>query len=537
MRIGTRIGVGFVAALAVVAGVSAVSWFAASDLTRTTQWVDHTNDVLRSVDQTLADLVDVETGARGYAITGSGPFLTPFELGMQRVPADIAQLERLVADDPIQRVRVMQLHATAHRRLDLATALVATRRSEGAAEAVALVERGGGKVAMDQARAVIATIHSEELRLLARRTAQQRERAIAVRRVTIASATALSLLALAGVVLLTQSITRPLRSLGRTARRIGGGERTVSDEATRRDEIGDLARAFDAMALQRARADDRLRTLLDDAGDAFLLADLDGRYIDVNVAACTLAGYRRDELLGKTIMDLIPREDVPRLAASKERLLSPGAVETDEWTLVRKDGEHVPVEVTAKILADGRWQAFLRDIRERKRANAERERLLVIEQQHRRQLETIRESALTISALWTATGTRDIAGVLQAIVDEARRLTGADYAALGVGMDRTKPFEPWVYSGMTAEDVMKIGRAPRPLGVLGYVAEDGTPLRIDHYRDHPRSVGTPPGHPPVDGISACRSAATAATSETSISASAPALRRSPPRIKRQSNCW
>jgi PAS domain S-box-containing protein len=51
----------------------------------------------------------------------------------------------------------------------------------------------------------------------------------------------------------------------------------------------------------------------------------------------------------------------------------------------------VPVEVSSNILPDGRWQAFVRDISERKRIEDEREQLLASEQLTRRQAETANE--------------------------------------------------------------------------------------------------------------------------------------------------
>ena len=111
----------------------------------------------------------------------------------------------------------------------------------------------------------------------------------------------------------------------------------------------------------------RTREVIELAADAFFQADLNARFTDVNQAACRLLGYDRDELIGKTIVDIIPREDVPRLAATREYLLSPDTVQVAEWTQLRKDGTPIPVEVSSKILPDGRWQAFARDISERKR--------------------------------------------------------------------------------------------------------------------------------------------------------------------------
>jgi len=116
-----------------------------------------------------------------------------------------------------------------------------------------------------------------------------------------------------------------------------------------------------------ARSMARTREVIELAADAFFQADLNARFTDVNQAACRLLGYDRDELVGMTILDIIPREDVPRLFAAREYLLSPDTVQVAEWTQLRKDGTAVPVEVSSKILPDGRWQAFARDISERKR--------------------------------------------------------------------------------------------------------------------------------------------------------------------------
>ena len=116
-----------------------------------------------------------------------------------------------------------------------------------------------------------------------------------------------------------------------------------------------------------ARSMRRTREVIELAPDAFFLADLNARFTDVNQAACRLLGYDRDELIGRTIVDIIPSEDVPRLAATRDYLRSPGTAEMGEWTLLRRDGTRVPVEVSANILPDGRWQAFVRDISERKR--------------------------------------------------------------------------------------------------------------------------------------------------------------------------
>src|SRR5262245_546419 len=108
------------------------------------------------------------------------------------------------------------------------------------------------------------------------------------------------------------------------------------------------------------------REVIELSPDAFFQADLDARFTDVNQAACRLLGYDRDELVGKTIFEIIPIEDRPRLKAVRAELLVPGHVQRGEWSLKRKDGTFVPVDVSAHILPEGRWQALVRNISERK---------------------------------------------------------------------------------------------------------------------------------------------------------------------------
>jgi PAS domain S-box-containing protein len=117
-----------------------------------------------------------------------------------------------------------------------------------------------------------------------------------------------------------------------------------------------------------------LARLLEHAPDGIFIADPQGRYTYVNETGCRMLGYAREELVGRTIMDLIPPEELERLWASHEAMQR-GATHSAEWRLRRKDGSWMPAEVTANVLPDGQWQGFVRDISERKAHEAERETL------------------------------------------------------------------------------------------------------------------------------------------------------------------
>jgi PAS domain S-box-containing protein len=141
-------------------------------------------------------------------------------------------------------------------------------------------------------------------------------------------------------------------------------ERKTSEDANRQ-----LRSANEEIARSAALT----REVIELSPDAFLQADLNARFTDVNQAACRLLGYDRNELVGKTVFDVIPAEDAPRLRAVRAELEKQKEVVRREWTLVRKDGTFVPVEASSNILPDGRWQAFIRDISERKRFEDERQ--------------------------------------------------------------------------------------------------------------------------------------------------------------------
>ena len=86
-------------------------------------------------------------------------------------------------------------------------------------------------------------------------------------------------------------------------------------------------------------------------------------------------------------------------------------------------------------------------------------------------------------------------GVLERIVEAAARVTGAEYAALGVIDPSGSGLERFVTFGMAPEVQTEIGDPPHGRGILGVLIKDARPLRLHDLTEDPRSVGFPPGHP------------------------------------------
>ncbi|MCL4465189.1 MAG: ATP-binding protein [Chloroflexi bacterium] len=107
------------------------------------------------------------------------------------------------------------------------------------------------------------------------------------------------------------------------------------------------------------------------------------------------------------------------------------------------------------------------------------------------QLRAVVEGLAAIAAP-LATSVND---VLSRIASVARDLTGAEFCALGIGVDPRLQFDPWVFAGMTDEQAREIGRSPRPVCLLGAVPQENRTLRLaDLHRDR-RFCGFPSHHP------------------------------------------
>jgi signal transduction histidine kinase len=91
----------------------------------------------------------------------------------------------------------------------------------------------------------------------------------------------------------------------------------------------------------------------------------------------------------------------------------------------------------------------------------------------------------------------DLESVLNQVLETARELTSARYAALGILNEPKAELERFLTVGLDDDTRRVIGPLPRGHGVLGELIRDPQPLRLLDVTEHPRSYGFPPGHPPM----------------------------------------
>src|SRR6187551_2302998 len=92
----------------------------------------------------------------------------------------------------------------------------------------------------------------------------------------------------------------------------------------------------------------------------------------------------------------------------------------------------------------------------------------------------------------------DVEAVLEQLLDVARAVTGARYAAVGVLDESRQALERFVTAGIDPATHRAIGELPTGRGILGVLIDDPRPLRLEHIGDHPQSYGFPSAHPEME---------------------------------------
>ncbi len=251
-------------------------------------------------------------------------------------------------------------------------------------------------------------------------------------------------------------------------------------------------------ALDRLRrSEQRYRMLLEQASDGIMLCDASGRYVDVNAQACAITGYPRAELLSLHVRDLIPADDLARKPMIWPTLQEGEVASMERW-FRRRDASKIPVEVSARRLADGSTLAIVRDISERKRVQ---ERLDAYYQllhtihlvQSRYIAEAEPQSLFDFMLTRILHRTESTVGFLGEVTEDEQGRRGLDVLAveLGPGGERRRdPREPALGGRIRDMD-----------SLLGAAAAIGAPVISNHAARDPRGGERLPAEfPPLDNF-------------------------------------
>jgi PAS domain S-box-containing protein len=300
--------------------------------------VDRSYRTRSQIERVFSDLQDIETGARGFILTGEDRYLDPYERARGQLGSELEEMGRLFESDPEQQADFDRLKSLTTQKVEImADRITRRRRSQTITE---LLPSGSvdGNAVMEEVRAVVARMVQREARQLdaVSRAAENRSR----RTETLVLWLFLTLSAtIGGVAFLTWRYTK-----------------------TRSEMLRDLHAALA-----------RQRVIFDSAIDAIITLNPSGSIETANAAAERMFGYPATELDRRDIsllVDIAPDgegEFLQRLGAS-QGALTKGLTRQMEGT--RRDGQTFPVDVAlgAMNLPTGTHVvAIVRDISERRR--------------------------------------------------------------------------------------------------------------------------------------------------------------------------
>jgi signal transduction histidine kinase/CHASE3 domain sensor protein/ActR/RegA family two-component response regulator len=171
-----KIKAGFAVALACLLLVGVASYLSIQGLKDSGAWVEHSHQVLGSLESLFAFLTDAETAERGYVITGNASYLQPYSESLRSIEAVQGRLTALTADNATQQSRLLQLRGLIRQRLAQLGLVTELRRTAGFESAQRVIAKDLGKRMHEQIRGAIDAIRLAEQRLLEQRQETVRRR-------------------------------------------------------------------------------------------------------------------------------------------------------------------------------------------------------------------------------------------------------------------------------------------------------------------------------------------------------------------------
>ena len=166
MTLHRKILAGFVLCTLLLLVVGAISFRNSEKFVDTNRLVSHTHEVLYELGQVLVNVVDAETGERGYIITGDENYLEPYEHAKAQLSEHLKKVRELTKDNPSQQKNIEAIEEQAGIIIVRLQACIAARKTGGFEAARDMVLSGTGKAAVDKMRRLIDDANAVEQQLL-----------------------------------------------------------------------------------------------------------------------------------------------------------------------------------------------------------------------------------------------------------------------------------------------------------------------------------------------------------------------------------
>ncbi len=284
----------------------------------TNVFVDHSNEVRMMNDDVLIDILNIETGTRGYVITGNELFLEPYIKSANKIHQNLDRLKKLSRNNPSQLIRIKVLKEFVDKRLIFSSATIKNQKDDiwNNTEKKFAIEEG--KYLTDTIRTIINNINSEELRLL---KYQKIENEKTNQTSNISFALLLFLIIIIFILVIFILKNHKKRNL----------------------EVKEF------IAEQKILSKYSL-SLIEASLDPLVTINTEGKITDMNEATVTITGIQRDKLIGSDFFDYFTEPQKAREVYQK--VFAKGSVADSPLTLRHKEGKLTDVLFNGSVYKD-----------------------------------------------------------------------------------------------------------------------------------------------------------------------------------------
>ena len=252
LKIGKKLTTAFIAVLAILVLLSTISFNNIQKLNKASEWDKHTYEVIEELKMATLAMVNMETGQRGFSLTGKEESLEPFKTGKSDFEMVFSNVKEMTSDNPDQQALMDKIYLVHSKWLQIAEESISLRHrvNEGKASMDQVVmdeQQANGKSLFDEFRNLIGQSETIETSLQTKRALETASIQRTTRVVIITGTLTAVVISLMIAFSITRMITTPINKIKDIAEQVAIGNLDLTVDIKTKDEVGEMADAFRRM--------------------------------------------------------------------------------------------------------------------------------------------------------------------------------------------------------------------------------------------------------------------------------------------------